>query len=111
MKKLIHSLILKWFKVWGVRFASELPPEFIVSAHAEDRMVERFGCKKVKTSKIIIKAWHSREKVKKEWLNKRKYFNQIKGATYKYFMGYIFVFKVYRHKDYSQKKLLTVYKK
>ena len=111
MKQLIHNLILKYFKTWGVKFMSDLPPEYIISDHAEDRMAERFGCKKDKISKIVIKAWHSREKVKKEWLNKRKYFNQVKGATYRYFMGYIFVFKVYYQKDYTQKKLLTVYKK
>ncbi len=111
MKKLFHNLIIKWFKCWGVRFDSDLPPEFIITVHAEERMDERFRCNKDKVKKIIIKAWHSKDKVKKQWLNNRKYFGLVRGATYKYFMGYIFVFKVYHHEGYTQKKLITMYKK
>lgn len=107
----MRLLIEKYFKCWGVLFESSLPPEFIVTSHAEDRLLTRFGCNRDKCKKITIKAWYSKEKVEQTWINKKEYFDKTNDATYKYFMGHVFIFQVIHKRDYSQKKLITLYPK
>lgn len=93
-------------KVWGIHFESELPAEFILTRHAEERLVERFKLlNKEKIDKIIIKAWYSKEKFKNaKVIYKNNY-------MYRVFNGYLFVFAKRHNKryNYTQKALVTVY--
>lgn len=97
-------------KYWGVKFERELPAEFIITTHAEARMVERFHCDPEKMRKIVLKAWDSQEtsnyvkmKVIKEALEGRK-------GTFRSFNGHVFIFETRWNKSlgYPQKILVTV---
>lgn len=113
---MIKKHFIRWFKkylkAWGVEFQSNLPPEFIVTTHAEERIVQRIGCKKDKIAKLVMKAWSSQEKISEVFENRREYGRPgQKGIFYKQFMGYVFVFQVQyiQSHDYHRKKLITVY--
>jgi hypothetical protein len=72
----------------------------ILTHHAAQRLVERFGCNKDKCQKIADKAFRSKETIP------RKFRPFIKEeATYKFYLGCLFVFK----NDYMV-KLVTVLK-
>jgi len=80
---------------------------FVITAHAEEKMLERFCCDKGKIKKIAIKAWRSNDKVNKLWEYRkyREYDDAI--YRYKYFLGHIFVFRLDEIK--YKKVLITVY--
>lgn len=113
IKNWLLCLLIKHFdlKVWGVDFAPEKPPEFIITDHARRRLLKRFRCNKTKIKKIIVKAWRCKEAIENKKLYKLKKYNKGKQYTFRSFMGYIFVFAY----DYRlstrppQKILITLY--
>ena len=115
MKKLIIRLIEKDCKVWGVQFETDLPPEFVVSKHAEQRFTERLGCNKQKMAKITVKAWNAAEPDLKKWGRKiynHSFKDDAAKIQYREHMGFLFVFAVYpsRRPLASQKVLVTLMK-
>ena len=113
---MIKTIIERFFKVWGVQFETDLPPEFIVSAHAEQRLLERVRCRKDKIQKLVVKAWYSKsvpipkfEKTKNrtEYFYDRKRHNRVAREC----MGYVFIFayEYNRHPFLPQKVLVTVF--
>lgn len=115
----IKRIIKKYFKIWGVKYEGDLPPEFIVTNHALDRLKYRSGTKEDKFKKIIIKAWYSSEYLDEKFLNKQEEIQFFKGKRnrsrikYKLFNGLIFVFQLHFNGQIgvNQKKLITVYPK
>jgi len=113
ISKIVKGIILKNFKLWGVKFETELPPEFIITEHAHQRLLGRLKCSEEKIKKVTIKAWFSKEKLPTTWSNKREYFDRerYKNSEYRILMGYLFIFdtsfipKINAH----QKRLITVY--
>lgn len=100
--KWLMPKILPHIRYWGVEYESKLPPEFIITHHAEQRLKERFKCNPVKTKKIVMKAFKSKVPIN---------IPNDQGKIYRHFNGHTFVFdKQYRRQllDY-QKILITVY--
>lgn len=102
--------VLRYLRCLGVQFEGPLPPEFIVTYHGEERMLERFRCDKKKIKKIIAKAWHYGGKVHISQEVYKKYKSEVARTEYKYYMGHVFIFSVKRKPGYLQKILVTVYK-
>jgi len=109
---MILNFIKKHFKVWGVKFdITDLPPEFIISTHAQERLIKRVGIKVEKIPKFIIKAWYSKD-VDVEKLRFKKY-NQLfrdHPKICREMMGYVFIFVMIENKRMlaNQKILVTV---
>lgn len=103
--------IIKKVKAWGVIFESDLPPEFVITIHAEERMSQRIKCRRDKMIKLAMKAWESKEKLDPVFLNRKEYQGQVRGIEYRQLMGYVYIFNV-RYVaigNYYQKRLVTVY--
>lgn len=69
--------------------------KILVSDHAKERVIQRFGCDASKVAKIATKAWGSTEKpsprIKKQvdnWLNR----NPGRSRHLRVLMGYAFIF-------------------
>lgn len=75
--------------------------EITISKHAKERIRERFNCKKEKIEKVAKKAFYSKEKINKTFLERRE-FNGYKDSYFRVFCGKIFVFTK------CQKKILLV---
>lgn len=109
-KKFLKKFIEKNYKVWGTKLEVDLPPEFIITQHAENKFKQRVCCNQNKKHKIIVKAWNSKEKIRPGFIRRSRklYGNKI----YKLFNGYIFVFDIrYNRKaGFAQKFLITVFK-
>jgi len=92
--------------------------EFIITQHAEERLIERFGCKKYKIEKIVIKAWNSNEKMKSKYISKfnqkvfLKFYRNQRYIKMRLYQGYLFIFRLnWDTPDRSvQKYLITIYK-
>jgi len=114
MKKALVRKILKYLKIkcWGIKLESELPPEFIISTHAEERLKERFRSMLLSdTSEIIIRAWFSNRDLPKKYDPPVQYdLGQFLQYKQTYFMGYVWIFGIRRIRKagYTQKVLLTV---
>lgn len=82
----------------------DLPPEFIVSEHARQRMAERFGCDERKIRKIAVKAWQSQSEIPAKAI-------LDSNRDYRYYNGHIFVYARDNLPKYGliQKILITVY--
>lgn len=111
MKPLIHKLakrLIGELKYWGCEYDFNLPPEFIITEHARQRMIDRGVCKEKKIRKVVVKAWHSEETTLKQW---NKQYNRLPHEVYKSFMGYLFIFLIKHNKrlGYTSKTLVTVY--
>lgn len=105
--KIIRFLLPK-LQCWGVALETDLPPEFIITKHAHNRMSERFMCSEEKIKKIAIKAWYS-----KDYTHHVEYRSKVKGyknSVYRIYQGYIFVFteKNIANLHFNQKILVTV---
>lgn len=93
-------------------FERNLPPEFFITSHAEERIKERIGCRKDKIARMVKKAWLSEIPVKKEFLNKKKYKRrEYRNSIYKIFQGHVFIFRTrwIRQGGFNQKVLITVH--
>lgn len=67
--------------------------KIIVTNHAKERILRRINCKKNKVSKIVMKAWYSKDKLiagykKSDMVPRYK----KEGLVFKYFLGRVFVF-------------------
>ena len=85
-----------------------LESEFLITDHARDMMLLRFGCNADKVKKVAIKAWVSRCAIDKaiEFNKKKNHKNDI----YRFYNGYIFVFVLKHIEDgVTKKRLITVY--
>lgn len=109
----IRSWALAQCRVWGVGWESDLPKEFIISQHAEERLLERMTKNRDKLEKIVVRAWRSKLAVPSNVNLPRKY--ERVYYRYRWFGGYLFVFQIilagrnYSRFQLSQKKLITVY--
>lgn len=108
------NLLKKYIKLWGVKFETDLPPEFVISKHAEERLRNRVGVSKKKMSELVVKAWHTKD-VQIPKLNKREYkaehfYKYKRQKVCRELMGYIYVFAYSsgRAPFNSQKVLITV---
>ena len=112
--KFINSLIERYFKLWGATIETDLPPEFIITEHANRRIEERLKCNKDKVQKITVKAWNNKEILDQKYINQKEVIYYSKNnIRYKTFNGFVFVFalKFINRLGYSQKTLITVYPK
>lgn len=115
MKKLIYSFLRKYiekhYDVWGTKIEANLPPEFIVSQHAIEKMGKRFQCRPEKVHKIMLKAWRSKEQLNYATIQRLNYGHH--NGIYKTFNGFVFVFRLrYNNRlGFSQKYLVTVFKR
>lgn len=111
MKKWIVDYITRNFKVWGVEFETDLPAEFVITTHAEQRLIERLRVKKEKLAKVVVKAWYT-DDVPSAKVNRAAYNYPAKNKRYREMMGYTWVFG-YGHESRSglppQKVLITVF--
>lgn len=116
----VKRIIKKHFKLWGVNIepsvaGEDIKPEFVITYHAHDRMLERLKCNEEKIKKVAIKSWYSKEKVCSGLINAKEfiYDNDARCANekihYRRLMGYIFIWKVKWVGDWPQKILITMY--
>jgi len=109
---MIIDFIKKHFKVWGVKFeVTDLPPEFIISVHAQERLIKRVGIKKEKIPKFVIRAWYSKDvDIKKLRYKKYNQFFRDQPKICREMMGYVFIFAVIENERVlaNQKVLVTV---
>jgi len=111
INKLIKRYIEKNYGIWGTKIETELPPEFIITDHALESLEKRFNCCPNKYHKIMVKAWNSPLSPNKSYIKKAN--KKHPSRTYKIFNGFIFVFHTEYNKKagFTQKFLITVYKK
>jgi len=111
LEKYIRKYIEKHYDFWGTKIITDLPPEFIITEHALERLKTRFNCSPEKRHKIMLKAWDSQEYPGNKFAKNAKYHHE-KGI-YKLFNGYIFVFRTRYNKrlGFCQKNLITIFKK
>lgn len=112
-KKIFRFLKIKY---WGVGFELELPPEFIISTHADMRLRQRLVESKVDMPKLVIESWYDGENPPESFQpnmanidpKMRKRFPKFK---YKYYGNYIFIFGVRYSRFFhdGQKTLITIY--
>ena len=103
-------------KYWGANFESRLPPQFIITKHAKERIMQRMDLKMKDVPSVVILAWQKGKKPPTEF-NKDKAVKPEAGLIfcrefrYKFYKGYIFVFglKWNRQLKETQKYLLTIY--
>ena len=112
---LTKRLIQKYCFLFGASIETDLPPEFIITHHAHQRMRERVGVSPEKMKKLVMKAWNCRDKVKETVKNHSEYhywYMRGKRTDLRSCMGYIFIFekKYLRGIPYPQKILITVYR-
>lgn len=79
----------------------------VISKHAQDRLLQRMKLNPTKIQKIVIKALLSKDPLPKNHINKKEYNGH--NGTYKFFLGYIFIFDKMRT-DKNKLILVTVYK-
>lgn len=107
--KKIRPYLIKNLKCWGCAFNDELPPEFIITPHAQKRLEDRLNCRKDKIRKMVVKAWFNKEQVKYDF----KLRQEAKGykGIYKTINGFVFIFaeRWEPRIGYTQKILITVY--
>lgn len=111
LKQIYKKELAEIIKDLRVEYEKNMPPEFLITDHALERMKQRFGCKDFKIRKITRKAWGSKVKVPVNIEEKKRRNPKYKNTIFKQFNGHIFVFSTqYNSKlGYSVKKLITVY--
>lgn len=107
--KILRRICIKNLLYWGVKFESELPPEFVIPTHAKERMDQRYfpGMDEEHIKRTVLKAWYEGQGVNRP----ERYTKGRKGQIPKFYNGKIFVFQV-RYNPFwteiSQKTLVTV---
>lgn len=115
MKNIIQKSLKKFvethYSIWGTMIETDLPPEFIITEHAYNKIKKRFNCRSDKMHKIMLKAWNSKEISDQNFIAKTK--QKYEKGIYKMFNGYVFVFRIRYNNQlgFSQKYLITVFKK
>lgn len=114
-KSVLKKIIKKYFKLWGVEIqVSEIDPEFVVTFHARERLLERLKCSDRKLKKIAIKAWYSSEQIDVAMVNRKQYryryiYGKKKNIYYRQFLGRVFVWEVVYRTGQPQKILITMF--
>ena len=81
-----------------------------ITAHGRKRIMERFNCKPNKYMKILCKAWKSKNKMSTDLINRLENGPSYQiGDTHKYFMGYVFVFRLKKRKGLEKHSLITLF--
>ena len=112
MKKMVTAFIERTFKTWGVELETNLPPEFYVTKHAEQRLKQRVGIKATKIPKFVTKAYYSKHRPIPK-LNRKEYRNLTgypKNRVAREMMGFVFIFAYSTPRGGlpKQKALITV---
>jgi len=103
-----RAIVLNRLKEWGIVFEYNLPPELIITDHADQRMKERFKCNPIKIKKIVMKAWNSPDMIPPNYI--QKFISKQKSGKYSYksFCGNYFIFKlIYKTRLVGYQKLLV----
>lgn len=105
------NYIEKNFKCWGIKYEAELPLEFVITKHANERLKQRFNCSPDKLKKIVIKSWYSKDIMTDKLYKKIRQKNKQPNIVARYYLGYIFVFATKRYAKYNilQKTLITTF--
>lgn len=111
--KLLRKIIQKYYIFFGCEFEINLPPEFIITDHARQRLTERIGVSEKKMKQLTMKAWYCKERVKEEVKKRSEYYHKgkNKNIVFRSCMGYTFIFKraFTFGVPHQQKILITVY--
>lgn len=88
-----------------------IQPEFILTTHAKERLIDRLGTKPHKLLRVCKKAWKSKP-LNLPIANKLRYSTSFdpkrKNIQYRELFGYVFIFDV--SPTGYQKRLITLYK-
>ena len=90
----MQKTLKRFFKVWGVGFETNMPPEFVITNHAEERMKQRMSVSERKLKQTVIKAFYSKE-VSCPKMNRKEYRTKMfhgKRRIARELMGYTFIF-------------------
>lgn len=117
MKRRLLSWLLRYLKIrcWGVTPEQRLPPEFVITKHAYDRIDLRiYGSNGMSHEQWAIFAWEDGRVLTDEQAraNRSQYRNSFHKIIYKGYGKHVFVFGLYYSKrDFTsaQKWLVTVY--
>lgn len=101
-------------KYWGVGFESELPPEFVITSHAEQRLKKRLDYShRHMLPKLMLDAWYDGEEPPESFNPKKatRPTKHFKKFIYKYHAGYVWIWGVRYSKTIpdGQKHLITIY--
>lgn len=114
MKRWLRNLAVR-LKLWvGVALEIDLPPEFIITEHAKERIKERFYIfDALKAKEDTYNAWHY-GKPPAEWMRiKMQRLGLTKKYTYVFYEGCLYVFRILKctvaKYGYAQKLLVTCY--
>lgn len=113
LRKNIIQYILKRLyprvQMFGARFEWDMPPEFVITKHAHQRIQERMRVTDHKMLPIAVKAWLTPggEKLIEQYISPN---HRQKNRKFRVFQGRIFVYKVQYNAllARSQKVLITV---
>lgn len=112
LSKVIFKFLQK--RYWGVGFESRLPPEFVITNHAKERLNRRLSYPhKHRMVELMIDAWHDGEEPPATFLKEkaRKPRNHFHSFEYRYYEGYIWIWGL-QYSDLipdGQKYLVTIY--
>lgn len=82
--------------------------QLYITEHAFSRLEKRFKCDKNKQRKIARKAWRSKSELSPVLLERVKLSpDASKEDIYRYYMGFIFIFKVKKTVGGAEKKILV----
>lgn len=97
-----------WAKPISSKKGGEI--SIVISEHAKERMEKRLKCNTQKQRKIVRKAWKSKEIVSPEIYEKIIKSEDAKpGDDYRYYLGFIFIFRDRNFQGVNKKMLITVY--
>lgn len=111
---MISANIFKLLKIkyWGLGYESKLPPEFIVTQHAQKRLKARLEYPdRHRGAELTMEAWYQ-GKVPPETFDQNRHRNSHhKNYAYKYYSGYIWIYGLRwnEHLGVDQKFLVTIY--
>ena len=109
--------ILRWIitsikiRYWGLKFEDQMPPEFIVSRHAEERATERLTTSKAGVAEQTIRAWYKGVKPPASFDVTRKPDRyRYRKIAYRYHSGVVWVYGIrwVKQAGYQQKHLITI---
>lgn len=118
MFKKLKTEVINYFyrksRLWGVVWETNKPPEFIVTAHAEERLMERLFVDKKEAGRLLIAAWFSRQEVPSHFIKRKEEISRERNLGtihYRRFDGMIWVFGKSYLPRYSQTQhtLITIY--
>lgn len=98
-------------RYWGIKLERDIPPEFVITYHAERRAAERLPVRPNDLHGMTIRAWYQGEEPPGSFQPKNEA-NSIRFRTirYRYYAKVVWVFGVRYNKQagYAQKHLVTI---